>query len=238
MFCVVDGTPTIIRRPDVEQEVDGNRVTAQIGNPDVIGGEGQTVRVVCDAAGSGVNIAWYGPDGMSAGSGSPLVIREFDGDKAGMYTCEATNRGGKDTEAITAVLGGRIVLIIEFFILTFYHLFIESPKISSPDPVVPERPLPDEDREYPVGQISDVRRGRTLTLTCSSVGIPPGDISWTLPSGTSLRIGESEGQVSVNDNGDLTIRDSRDEDVGQYTCTAINSLGAVGRSSKVNVYGI
>lgn len=101
----------------------------------------------------------------------------------------------------------------------------------------PERPLPDADREYPVGEPSDVYLGRTVTLTCSSAGVPPGDVTWNLPSGGRLRPGESEGHVSVNDNGDLVVSDSRSGDSGQYTCTATSSMGAGSSASQVNVYG-
>lgn len=107
-ISIVDDVPIIVRRPDVEPDVVGDTVTVQIGNPDVVVGIGQTVRVVCNADGSDVDIAWYGPDGTSAGTGNTLTITDFGSDEAGEYTCEATNNEGKDSEPITAILGGRV----------------------------------------------------------------------------------------------------------------------------------
>ena len=89
-------------------------MTAQIGNPDdVVVGDGQTLRIVCDVMGSNVNIVWFGPDGSSVGSGNRLVISEFNRDKVGRYTCEATNSDGKDSEQITTIMRGRVTRRVE-----------------------------------------------------------------------------------------------------------------------------
>ena len=69
----------------------------------------------------------------------------------------------------------------------------------------------------PPGRVSAVT-GDTLTLDCSATGDPQPVISWKR-QGAPLPVGRSH-----RTNDGLTIRDLREEDAGNYTCSA-TSLG-------------
>ena len=59
--------------------------------------------------------------------------------------------------------------------------------------------------------------GDTLTLNCSATGDPEPAISWTR-QGAQLAVGRSQ-QI----NGALVIRDTREDDTGNYICAATSA---------------
>lgn len=91
-----------------------------------------------------------------------------------------------------------------------------SPAVPLPEPVIESRTVP----------LVSITNGETLHLTCS---VPQthghqGSLSWTLPSGNVLSLGESgdSGRYSVQQDGTLTVRHTTVFDRGTYTCKSTN----------------
>lgn len=82
-----------------------------------------------------------------------------------------------------------------------------------PEPVIESRTVP----------LVSITNGETLHLTCSvpqTHGHTQGSLSWTLPSGNVLSLGESgdSGRYNVQEDGTLTVRHTTVFDRGTYTC--------------------
>ena len=208
--------PVILRRPDVEPQVTDDSVTARIGRPVVVARQGQRVVIQGDTLGPQVVVRWYRGDGSFINIGSQLEISDFGEDDVGDYIMVADNDQDTDRETVTLRLAS-------------------SPKISSPGPITPERPLIDEDKDYTVGEPGDVIEGRTVTVRASFSGEPRGDIRWTLPSGATLRVGQSSNRVSVENNGDLIITDTQPGDSGDYTFIVTNEEGEENVTTAIRV---
>ena len=209
--------PVIQRRPDIEPEVTEDSVTARLGRPTVVARKGQNVIVQADVSGSGVLTRWYKGDGTQIQSRGALEITEFGEDDVGDYVMVAENGQGIDRERMALQLASK-------------------PKISSPGPVRPDRPLIDEDKEYNVGEPADIVEGRTVTVKASFSGEPRGEIRWMLPSGTTLRPGEMSDRVGVLDNGDLQVVDAEPGDSGEYMSIIRNEAGEENITTTIKVY--
>lgn len=83
--------------------------------------------------------------------------------------------------------------------------------------------------------------GPAVSLKCMAVGIPPPQFSWTLdgfplPESPRFLVGQ---YVTIHDDviSHVNISYVQEEDGGEYTCTARNSVGSKSHSARINVYG-
>ncbi|XP_078575012.1 uncharacterized protein LOC144861153 [Branchiostoma floridae x Branchiostoma japonicum] len=74
-------------------------------------------------------------------------------------------------------------------------------------------------------QNSPLVQGDTLHLVCEASGIPTPDITVILPSGQNATV-ESDGRVTVDVNGIVTVRNVTAADAGLYVCIAGNLAGS------------
>ena len=92
--------------------------------------------------------------------------------------------------------------------------------------------------DYIVGQRARVRPGRTVTVQAPARGRPTPNISWRLPSGRRLGVGERYGRYGVMSNGALQIRDARPSDTGTYRAIASSRAGDNVVDMSVQVVGM
>ncbi|XP_058987901.1 cell adhesion molecule Dscam2 [Musca domestica] len=84
--------------------------------------------------------------------------------------------------------------------------------------------------------------GPTVSLKCVATGNPLPQFTWTLdgfpiPDHSRFLVGQ---YVTIHDNviSHVNITNVKEEDGGEYTCTAQNAIGKVSHSAKVNIYGL
>ncbi|XP_055380718.1 cell adhesion molecule Dscam2 isoform X2 [Condylostylus longicornis] len=84
--------------------------------------------------------------------------------------------------------------------------------------------------------------GPTVSLKCVATGNPPPQFVWTLdgfhiPDNSRFVVGQ---YVTIHDDviSHVNITNVKEEDGGEYSCTAQNSIGKVTHSAKVNIYGL
>ncbi|GFG29264.1 hypothetical protein Cfor_07941 [Coptotermes formosanus] len=84
--------------------------------------------------------------------------------------------------------------------------------------------------------------GPAVSLKCVATGNPPPQFVWTLdgfpvPDSTRFLVGQ---YVTVHDDviSHVNISNLKEEDGGEYTCTARNSVAQVSHSARINVYGL
>ncbi|CAM1309784.1 Uncharacterised protein at_DN2487 [Pycnogonum litorale] len=86
-----------------------------------------------------------------------------------------------------------------------------------------------------------VQPGRSIELECSSVGVPPPRITWSLAEQDiipdQLRIRIDEATVGNMVNSKLIVNGVKSFDGGQYSCIASNKAGKVFHSGNIYVYG-
>ncbi|XP_033628590.1 papilin-like [Asterias rubens] len=75
--------------------------------------------------------------------------------------------------------------------------------------------------------------GETITLPCASIGSPKPTIMWRV----NMIDLPSKDRFETSPNGDLTIRDIKSTDAGQYTCTAANGESVETAAAMVTVTG-
>ncbi|KAF4524305.1 hypothetical protein B566_EDAN005361 [Ephemera danica] len=82
--------------------------------------------------------------------------------------------------------------------------------------------------------------GPAVSLKCVATGNPPPQFVWTLdgfpvPDNNRFLVGQ---YVTIHDDviSHVNISSLREEDGGEYTCTARNSVAQVGHSARINVY--
>ncbi|XP_036624372.1 vascular cell adhesion protein 1 isoform X2 [Trichosurus vulpecula] len=73
-----------------------------------------------------------------------------------------------------------------------------------------------------------VTEGHSVTMTCSSEGLPPPEIFWSKKR-------ENEDPLPLSDNATLTIEDMKKEDSGTYMCEAKNQFGKSRKEVEVTV---
>ena len=97
--------------------------------------------------------------------------------------------------------------------------------------------LPDADVTYLPGEVPRVVNGRTLTLRFPASGQPLPDITWQIPSGDILRLGQTRGRLSVLTDGSLRIRETSPSDNGNYIAISSSAAGTGRQPYNVRVVG-
>ncbi|XP_063226995.1 cell adhesion molecule Dscam2 [Bacillus rossius redtenbacheri] len=84
--------------------------------------------------------------------------------------------------------------------------------------------------------------GPAVSLKCVATGNPPPQFAWTLdgfpvPDNSRFLVGQ---YVTIHDDviSHVNITNLKEEDGGEYTCTAKNSVAQVSHSARINVYGL
>ncbi|XP_069681625.1 cell adhesion molecule Dscam1 isoform X3 [Periplaneta americana] len=84
--------------------------------------------------------------------------------------------------------------------------------------------------------------GPAVSLKCVATGNPPPQFVWTLdgfpvPDNTRFLVGQ---YVTIHDDviSHVNISNLKEEDGGEYMCTARNSVAQVSHSARINVYGL
>ncbi|KAL1110142.1 hypothetical protein AAG570_008219 [Ranatra chinensis] len=84
--------------------------------------------------------------------------------------------------------------------------------------------------------------GPPLSLKCVATGNPPPQFTWNLdgfsiPDSTRFLVGQ---YVTVHDEvvSHVNISSIKEEDGGEYTCTAKNAVAQISHSARINVYGL
>ncbi|XP_072160841.1 cell adhesion molecule Dscam1 [Bemisia tabaci] len=84
--------------------------------------------------------------------------------------------------------------------------------------------------------------GPPVSLKCVATGNPPPQFIWTLdgfplPDSTRFLVGQ---YVTVHDDviSHVNISSVKEEDGGEYSCSARNSVATVSHSARINVYGL
>ena len=72
-----------------------------------------------------------------------------------------------------------------------------------------------------------------ITIKCPTSGIPRPTVTWK-KDGQKITSG---GRYKIQDDGSLTISEAKEQDDGQYTCTADSAAGEDSVSSTVQVKG-
>ncbi|KAI8510154.1 hypothetical protein Bbelb_125820 [Branchiostoma belcheri] len=80
----------------------------------------------------------------------------------------------------------------------------------------------------------DLTENQITTLTS---GIPTPSITVTLPSGLNATV-LSDGRVTVDENGNIIIRDATSLDVGLYTCIATSPVGSTSAGLSIDVVDV
>eukprot|EP00118_Oscarella_pearsei_P020119 m.216804 g.216804 ORF g.216804 m.216804 type:complete len:5038 (+) comp39875_c0_seq3:78-15191(+) len=220
-----NGQPLVFWRGG-EPVVQGNDVTAFVGQPALRANVGQNVNIRLSSVQNGPLQYQWSKDGQDIESGGRIQINANDGSlqitgaqdsDAGSYLVVASNAAGSTQRSIAVSVPTR-------------------PGFPEPVTVASQRPVPNTDLTYQVGQTADVVRGRTVRITSGAYGDPAPSLRWRLPSGRQLSPGQTAGRVSVTDDGTLVIQPAKSKLAGMYTVTATNSRGSAQARSEVRVH--
>ena len=83
-------------------------------------------------------------------------------------------------------------------------------------------------------QNTEVLVGESVTLECSATGHPPPRITWTKGDRTPL---PEDPRVSITPSGGLFIQNVLQDDSGEYTCFASNSVESIHATALIIVQG-
>lgn len=83
-------------------------------------------------------------------------------------------------------------------------------------------------------QNTEVLVGESVTLECSATGHPPPRITWTRGDRTPL---PEDPRVSITPSGGLYIQNVLQDDSGEYTCFASNSVDSIHATALIIVQG-
>ena len=95
---------------------------------------------------------------------------------------------------------------------------------------------------YSPSAVRDVVSGESLVASCRASGDPLPVIHWfsgeqLLIAGNRSEISVSQGSNGITTISQLTLTEFTLEDMGVYSCVAVNSLGNVTRLFQVNAVG-
>lgn len=83
-------------------------------------------------------------------------------------------------------------------------------------------------------QNTEVLVGESVTLECSAAGHPLPQITWTRGDQTPV---PADPRISITPSGGLYIQNVAQEDSGEYTCFAANSVGSIHATAFIIVQG-
>lgn len=83
-------------------------------------------------------------------------------------------------------------------------------------------------------QNTEVLVGESVTLECSATGHPQPRITWTKGDRTPL---PSDPRITITPSGGLYIQNVKQEDSGEYTCFATNSIDNIHATAYIIVQG-
>lgn len=83
-------------------------------------------------------------------------------------------------------------------------------------------------------QNTEVLVGESVTLECSATGHPLPQITWTRGDQTPVPV---DPRISITPSGGLYIQNVAQEDSGEYTCFAANSVGSIHAMAFIIVQG-
>lgn len=84
-----------------------------------------------------------------------------------------------------------------------------------------------------VGDSLKSSSGRDIIIDCEADGIPKPRVIWTKDNEDL----SSSGRIKIFQNGSLLIKDTSEEDSGDFACTVINNRGVDMYSSKIKILG-
>ncbi|XP_019468810.1 peroxidasin homolog isoform X2 [Meleagris gallopavo] len=84
-------------------------------------------------------------------------------------------------------------------------------------------------------QNTEVLVGESVTLECSATGHPQPQITWTKGDRTPL---PSDPRITITPSGGLYIQNVKQEDSGEYTCFATNSVGNIHATAYIIVQAL
>ena len=90
--------------------------------------------------------------------------------------------------------------------------------------------------------VRDVVNGENLVVSCQATGNPTPMIKWfrdeqLINVGNQSRISISQSSNEISTSSRLTVTGFAPEDVGMYSCVAVNNLGNDSRLFQVNAVG-
>ena len=83
-------------------------------------------------------------------------------------------------------------------------------------------------------QNTEVLVGESVTLECSATGHPPPQITWTRGDRSPV---PTDPRVSITPSGGLYIQNVEQEDSGEYTCFASNTVDSIHATAFIIVQG-
>lgn len=83
-------------------------------------------------------------------------------------------------------------------------------------------------------QNTEVLVGEGVTLECSATGHPPPQITWTRGDRSPV---PTDPRVSITPSGGLYIQNVEQEDSGEYTCFASNTVDSIHATAFIIVQG-
>ena len=83
-------------------------------------------------------------------------------------------------------------------------------------------------------QNTEVLVGEGVTLECSATGHPPPQITWTRGDRSPV---PTDPRVSITPSGGLYIQNVEQEDSGEYTCVASNTVDSIHATAFIIVQG-
>lgn len=84
-------------------------------------------------------------------------------------------------------------------------------------------------------QNTEVLIGESVTLECSAAGQPQPRITWTRGDRTPL---PTDPRITITPSGGLYIQDVNQEDAGEYTCFATNTVDTIHSTANIIVQGL
>ncbi|KAG5268363.1 hypothetical protein AALO_G00211780 [Alosa alosa] len=212
---------------------------------------------LCEVVGGSKEIDWFSPSGekiepnrpditvtRSDEATSTLTIYNAKLDDAGTYKCMA-RRGNDEGEATV-----NVKIYLRFKVLTNNHLQIRGIKKTDEGTYTCEarimargeidlRPIRVVVNVLPTIRIRHAEvnttgeAGHSAMLACDADGFPEPIVTWTR---SSVLLEEGEKYSFTDDGSEMTIREVRKLDEGEYTCIASNKAGQSEQELSLRVF--
>ena len=213
------GAPSINRLPNREPRVTEDTTIADVGRRRVEVDLGSRLTLLCTALGSSTTVSWYrfgklvrmnNHFQLSSDDGS-LTITKVAARDAGNFVCRATNPNGRDEEAIEVVP-------------------TRPPKVRR-KPDGPQKPPGVNEVVISPGVPGVFNPGETLIFKDGTYGEPMPSVTWILPSGRRMNVGDKFDRFEVLDDGSLRVTNATPSDDGAYRFITTSVSGTDGSAS-------